>query len=179
MVNIAVHQTTKISMSLKEPNAMEVKFSWIVCAAVMMNTKNAHLEFVQMQVEYYKDKYKELYFWKIIYIIIDNLLFDINNMQFYLVTSGVIVTSHGNSADSPHCSWWATCEYTDATKQECATALCRAQGYGRATFLSASNNFCRSTFEWENAYLYRIDRDKIEYGYGNDAQITAKCYSGK
>jgi len=94
-------------------------------------------------------------------------------------SEGVIVTSHGNSADSPHCSYSLNgCEYTDATKQECATGLCRAQGYTRATFLSASNNYCRSSFQSEKAYFYVLGTGKVIYGdYPNDAQITAKCYS--
>ena len=104
-------------------------------------------------------------------------------MQFYFVTSGDIVTSHGNSADSPHCTHtWSPydCEYTDATKQECATGLCRAQGYGRATFVSASNNYCTSSFESGKAYFYILGTGRVKYGgYGSDAQITALCYSGK
>ena len=94
---------------------------------------------------------------------------------------GVIVTSHGKSADSPHCSYSDyPCEYTDATKQECATGLCRAQGYGRATFLTASNNYCRSSFQSGKAYFYVLGTGTVRYaGYVYDAQITAECYSGK
>ena len=100
--------------------------------------------------------------------------------QLYFVISGVILASHGYSADSPHCSWAFTCEYTDATKQECATALCRAQGYGRATFISASNDYCTSSFTSEKSYNYQVDTGKIEYNIkGSEAQVTAMCYSGK
>ena len=56
MVNIAVHQTPKRPTRPKEPNAMEVKFSWIVCAALMIKPHHARVKVVQMQVKYYKDK---------------------------------------------------------------------------------------------------------------------------
>ena len=57
MVTIAVHQITKKSTSPKEPNAMEVKFSMIVCAAEVMITYHAQVEFAQIPVKYYEDKY--------------------------------------------------------------------------------------------------------------------------
>ena len=63
MVNIAVHQITKRSTSPKEPNAMEVKFSMIVSAAEVMNTYDAQVEFAQIPVKYYKDKYIDQHLW--------------------------------------------------------------------------------------------------------------------
>ena len=63
MVTIAVHQITKRSMSPKEPNAMEVKFSMIVCAAEVMITCHAQVEFAQIPVKYYKDTHIDLHLW--------------------------------------------------------------------------------------------------------------------
>ena len=110
-------------------------------------------------------------------------------MQLYFATSGtgVIVTSHGNSADSPHCSWFGNCQYNNATRQECTTALCRAQGYERGTFLSASNNFCERSFTSSAIYVYGLKMSTggngysgqiLRYNTGNEAQITAECYCG-
>ena len=56
MVDIAVKQASKRLTRMKDPNAMEVSFNWIVRAALMINTHHARVEAVQMQVKYCKDK---------------------------------------------------------------------------------------------------------------------------
>ena len=47
-------------------------------------------------------------------------------------------------AKSPLCSWVGNCEYNERTKNECAEALCRAQGYNGGSFVDSTNNFCTS-----------------------------------
>ena len=42
---------------------MEVKFSMIVSAAEIMNTYDAQVEFAQIPVKYYKDKYIDQHLW--------------------------------------------------------------------------------------------------------------------
>ena len=80
---------------------------------------------------------------------------------------------------SPHCSWANDCEYTAATKNECADALCKAQGFYGGKFLSASNNFCTKSFTSSSCYVYRLDIGDIEFhGYKYEASITAECQSG-
>ena len=87
-----------------------------------------------------------------------------------------LVTSNGKVATSPHCSSFRHCEYTYATKQECANALCNAQGYSGGSFVTASNNFCNSSFVTHYAYAYRIDMNNVARtnSYA-EAMITADC----
>ena len=47
-------------------------------------------------------------------------------------------------AKSPLCSWSGRCRFNEETKNECAQALCEAQGYIGGTFVFSSNNFCTS-----------------------------------
>ena len=88
----------------------------------------------------------------------------------------VRVTSTGLVAASPHCSSYGTCEYTDATKHECARALCNAQGYSAGSFVKASNNFCNSSYTSLYSYVYRLDFNSVAHrNYDAEAMITADC----
>merc|ERR1711902_237628 len=98
-----------------------------------------------------------------------------------VVADTVIVKSDGLTDASPHCSWLSDCEYTEATKNECADALCKAQGFIVGKFLESSNNFCTDSFTDDSCYVYILDREnnQIEYEqWPNEAQITAECQSG-
>ena len=97
------------------------------------------------------------------------------------------VTSSGEDSLSPHCSWFGKCEYNDHTKQECAEALCIAQGYTTGIFQDASNNFCTtgiahsgkiwvyglSMSTWGSTYSGEI----LHYDTNKEAIITADCYN--
>ena len=87
-----------------------------------------------------------------------------------------LVTSNGKVVTSPHCSSSRHCEYTDATQQECANALCNAQGYVGGSFVTASNNFCNSSYTPDYTYVYRIDMNNVaRKKYYAEAMITADC----
>ena len=92
-----------------------------------------------------------------------------------------IVISDGLTKSSPHCSFDdSECEYTTATKNECADALCKAQGYVGGSFQASSNNFCTESYTEEKCYVYLLDNGNIEYGgTTNEARITAECNSGE
>ena len=95
----------------------------------------------------------------------NNLFFQIARLQ-----------STGLEAASPHCSSFRTCEYTDATKQECARVLCNANGYSGGSFVEASNNFCNSSHSSIYSYVYRIDLNSVALrNYNAEAMITADC----
>ena len=94
----------------------------------------------------------------------------------------VRVKSTGNDATSPHCSWWGKCEYTDDTKQECAEALCSAQGYSGGSFVEASNNFCTKGISHRgDIWVYALKMSQknsgqiLKYDTGNEAIVTADC----
>ena len=99
-------------------------------------------------------------------------------MYFWL--GAIRVTSTGLDATSPHCSWSSSCEYTAATRQDCADAICKAQGYTRGLFISVSNNFCTESFTKDSyIWVYLVDEKEIRYfdvaiDY-KEAQITAEC----
>ena len=91
----------------------------------------------------------------------------------------VIVISDGLTEASPHCSWNDDCSYTEATKSQCANALCKAQGFAGGKFLYDSNNFCTESFTDDYCYVYLLNSDEIVYEkLENEAQITAECKSG-
>lgn len=93
-----------------------------------------------------------------------------------------IVTSDGLTESSPHCSFvlFNNCEYTTATKNECADVLCKAQGYVGGSFQASSNNFCTESYTEDKCYAYQLDTGDIEYDdYTNEARITAECHSGE
>lgn len=97
----------------------------------------------------------------------------------FIFNDSVIVTSDGLTDASPHCSWWQDCEYTEATKNECADVLCRLQGFSGGNFLSSSNNFCTDSFTNEKCYRYEVDYEDIAYSDKlEESQITAACTSG-
>ena len=99
----------------------------------------------------------------------------------------VRVKSTGNDATSPHCSWFTTCEYNEDTKQECAKALCRAQGYSGGSFVEASNNFCTEGISHNgDIWVYALKMSTLykgknyagqilKYNTGNEAIVTADC----
>ena len=88
----------------------------------------------------------------------------------------VRVASTGLVAASPHCSSFRTCEYTYATKQECANVLCKARGYSGGSFVEASNNFCNSSHSSIYSYVYRLDLNSVAHrNYDAEAMITADC----
>jgi len=91
--------------------------------------------------------------------------------------SGMIrVTSTGEDASSPHCSWRNTCQYDDASKGKCANALCKAKGYHSGSFVDSSNNFCDVSFTSDTVFLYLVDTDRIEQlNQAAEARITADC----
>ena len=69
-----------------------------------------------------------------------------------------------------------SCEYNDATMQECGRALCKSQVYASPVFVRSSNNFCNSSYTTEISYAYRLDLGVIQYGeFENEAKITAGC----
>jgi len=97
----------------------------------------------------------------------------------FIFIDTVIVKSDGLTDASPHCSWLSDCEYTEATKNECADALCKAQGFIVGKFLESSNNFCTDSFTDDSCYVYILENNQIEYEqWPNEAQITAECQSG-
>ena len=95
-----------------------------------------------------------------------------------------VVTSDGRNKTSPHCSWWNKCEFTSATKQECATALCKAQGFSDGAFISASNNFCQTSLTSDSIYVYALKMSTnnsgniVLFNTNKEASITADCHSG-
>ena len=91
--------------------------------------------------------------------------------------SVIRVTSTGNDATSPHCSFAVTWQYTDDTKQECAEALCQAQGYSAGgSFVEASNNFCLYSFVNGYIWFYNLNTNQIQHkDYFAEAAITADC----
>jgi hypothetical protein len=89
------------------------------------------------------------------------------------------VTSTGEDAYSPHCSWTKTCQYDDASKGKCANALCKAKGYPSGSFVDSSNNFCDVSFTYDPVFVYLVDTDRIEQlNQGAEARITADCVAG-
>ena len=93
----------------------------------------------------------------------------------------VRVTSTGNSQTSPLCTAWGNCNYNDETKQECASALCVAQGYSGGTFVSSSNNFCTTSYANRGVWVYALTMGRQNQGQiklfnsGTEAAITADC----
>ena len=85
---------------------------------------------------------------------------------------------------SPHCTWMGKCDFNDATKQECATSLCKAQGYSNGAFISSSNNFCTESHTSSSSYVYALKMSSsnagriFKWNSGKEAQITAQCISG-
>ena len=100
---------------------------------------------------------------------------DLNSKHFLPVS--IRVTSTGQSASSPHCSWRNNpCEYNDANKLECADALCKAAGYSGGTFVAASNDFCTVSYTSGYYWSYLFIENVVDYvNKGNEAQITASC----
>ena len=89
------------------------------------------------------------------------------------------VTSTGEDASSPHCSWSDSCQYDDASKGKCANALCQAKGYLSGSFVNSSNNFCNVSFTSDSVFLYMVDTNITEQGsYNAEASITADCDAG-
>lgn len=95
-------------------------------------------------------------------------------MNYFL---GIIrVTSTGEDASSPHCSWKLTCQYNGASKGKCANALCKAKGYPGGSFVDSSNNFCDVSFTSDTVFVYMVDANRIEQvRYPSEARITADC----
>ena len=99
--------------------------------------------------------------------------------MIFLLKDTVIIISDGLTDESPHCSYHNDCEYTEATKNECADALCKAKGFTGGKYLDFSNNFCTESFTDHSCYVYAVDENNIQYSYWpNEAQITAECQSG-
>ena len=92
------------------------------------------------------------------------------------------VTSTGESEMEPHCSSSSNCQFSAKTKQKCAEALCKAQGFNSGIFLEISNNFCNTSYSSRKgwAYLYDIDRKGLQTsGSFPEAMITADCTDKK
>ena len=88
----------------------------------------------------------------------------------------VRVISIGNSMNSPHCTSESDCKYDENSQQQCAGALCKAQGYPGGTFVASSNNFCNSYYRSGYVFAYLIDKDKISAGeFKTNSKISADC----
>ena len=95
------------------------------------------------------------------------------------------VTSSGNDDSSPHCSFVGqpeNCDYTHITKQECAKALCHAQGYSHGYFASSSNDFCIDDTHTGQTWIYFVAASRPGYSgrtlnkdLQKKATITADC----
>ena len=86
------------------------------------------------------------------------------------------MVSDGQTASSPHCSWASTCHYDDASKQECASALCQAKGYSGGHFVESNQNFCSVSLTSSYIYVYLLDRDVIQLlAWNAESRITADC----
>ena len=98
-------------------------------------------------------------------------------MNYFLVI--IRVTSTGDDASSPHCSWYSTCQYDDASKSKCANALCKAKGYHSGSFVDSSNDFCDVSLTSDAVFVYLVDKDRIEQlNLPAQARITADCVAG-
>ena len=90
------------------------------------------------------------------------------------------VTSTGMDASSPHCSYLSTCHYDEASKLECAKALCKAKGYPGGLFVESSNDFCVESLTADSVYVYFLDTNTIQISQENaESMITADCLKGK
>ena len=92
------------------------------------------------------------------------------------------VTSTGESEMEPHCSSSSNCQFSAKTKQKCAEALCKAQGFNSGIFLEISNNFCNTSYSSRRGWVYLYDMDqKGEQTSGSlpEAKITAHCTDKK
>jgi hypothetical protein len=89
-----------------------------------------------------------------------------------------VVTSDG-TRERPMCSWGSDCHWDAEGKALCARAVCESSGFppgDAATFVSASNNPCDSSFGDSNLWYYSMDADSYSEGStGNEAQITVTC----
>ena len=115
------------------------------------------------------------------------MLYNEYSLVYFFTTETTRVTSSGKDKTSPHCSYFGKCEFNDHTKQECAEALCKAQGYSTGTFVKTSNNFCTTGIHhsgkiwvyslkmsrvcWGEAYSGEV----LRYNTGKEAIITADC----
>lgn len=91
--------------------------------------------------------------------------------------ASLLITSDGTAA-RPHCSWQASCQWEQGTKDMCAAKLCEASGYSRGRFLAASNNMCTTSFTASPFHYFSVDTSQFtstSTGDGNEAAITAKC----
>ena len=90
------------------------------------------------------------------------------------------VTSTGRDTSSPHCSYSSTCHYDEASKLECANALCKAKGYPGGLFVESSNDFCVRSLTADSVYVYLLDTNSIQISQNNaESRITADCFKGK
>ena len=90
------------------------------------------------------------------------------------------VTSTGRDTSSPHCSYSSTCHYDEASKLECAHALCKAKGYPGGLFVESSNDFCVRSLTADSVYVYLLDTHTIQISQNNaESRITADCFKGK
>ena len=98
------------------------------------------------------------------------------NCLFVMLGCTVRVSSIGNSKLSPHCSSESDCKYDENTQQQCANALCNAQGYLGGIFVESSNNFCNSSYTSGIVFAYVIDKDEISSKkFQANAKTSADC----
>ena len=93
-----------------------------------------------------------------------------------------VVSSTGESETKPHCSSSSNCTFNAESKQKCAEALCKAQGFNSGMFLESSNNFCTNNYSSRKGWVYLYDMDQIgEQTSGSlpEAMITARCSDKK
>ena len=93
-----------------------------------------------------------------------------------------VVSSTGESETKPHCSSSSNCTFNAESKQKCAEALCKAQGFNSGMFLQSSNNFCTNNYSSRKGWVYLYDMDQIgEQTSGSlpEAMITARCSDKK
>ena len=93
-----------------------------------------------------------------------------------------VVSSTGESETEPHCSSSSNCTFNAKSKQKCAEALCKSQGFNSGMFLESSNNFCTNNYSSRKGWVYLYDMDQIgEQTSGSlpEAMITARCSDKK
>ena len=93
-----------------------------------------------------------------------------------------VVSSTGESETKPHCISSSNCTFNAESKQKCAEALCKAQGFNSGMFLQSSNNFCTNNYSSRKGWVYLYDMDQIgEQTSGSlpEARITARCSDKK
>ena len=67
-----------------------------------------------------------------------------------------------------------SCEFTTKTKQQCANALCVAQGYTSGEF-KEGDDFCKRSID--NVWGFDLRTNKIKYFDSNNGlEFSAKCF---